>query len=271
VTVGNSVAPTGTTVFPGDRIVTSEPALINFSNGSRIEMTKAAATFSRQGNTLVVAANRGLLRFNFLKGEEVQINAGRYSFTSVGKDSAHVGELGLNRNGQVVLTAAEGVFTCLNTASGEVAEVLPNGSFVATELSGQGTVTKGGKTLTDSTKSYQTDELKGKCLVAGGEAYTITGNTATVITVKGSWKVNSGSYEYKITDCTKDALIAAGATAGAAAGAATAAAAAAAAGAAAGAAVGISTATTLAIVAGVAGAVGLGVGIQQATKSPSSR
>lgn len=270
VTVGSSVAPTGTTIFVGDRVATSDtPALINFNSGSRIEMTKAAATFSRQGEALVVQASQGLLRFNFTKGEEVQISAGRYNFTAVGKDSAHAGELGLNQNGQVVLAVAEGVFASLNTVTHERTEVLPNSPLIATDLSGQGTVSKNGNTLTDASKSYQPDELKGKCIVAGGEAHQIVGNSAATITIKGTWKLNSGSYDYKVVDCTKDALVAAGATAAAAAAVATGAAAAGAAGA--GAAAGISATTIALIVAGVAGAVGIGIGVYESQKSASSR
>jgi hypothetical protein len=346
VIVGNSTAPTGTTVFAGDRVIaTSVPALINLTSGSRIEMTKAVATISRQGKTLVVQAGEGLLRFNFLRGEQVHINAGSYNFTTVGMNSAHVGELGLNRNGQVVLAVSEGRFDSLNTANGERDEVYPDNVFQATLLEGKGAITKGGntltdtsksykadelkgkcvtvsneryvivgntanaitilgawnqdtgsydytitccaaeqggkgsvtkgdKTLTDSTKTWQADALKGKCIVAGGEAYTIAGNTANTITIKGAWKLDTGSYDYTITCCDKDALVAAGATAAAAAGAAAAgaaAAAAAAAGAAAGAAVGISTAVVVGVVAGAAAAVGVGVGVYTAVKSPSSR
>jgi hypothetical protein len=217
VTVGSSAAPTGTTIFAGDSVATTDvPALINLISGSRIEMTKAVATLSRQGKTLLVEASEGLLRFNFLKGEEVQINAGRYKFTAVGKDSAHIGELGVNRNGQVVLTVNEGVFSSLNTVSGERAVVLPNNPLLATELGGKGTVTMGGQTLTDTSKSYKADELKGKCIVAGKEAHQIVANTATVITTKDSWKLNSGTYEYKIIDCTFCAVITAGASAAAA-------------------------------------------------------
>jgi len=218
VTVGNSVAPTGTTVFAGDRVVANEPALINFSSGSRVEMTKAAATFSRQGKILLVRADEGFLRFNFLRGEEAEIDAGNYRFASFG-NAAHVGELGVNRNGQLVLTVSEGGFDSLNTASGEHAGVLLGSPFMAMDVEGKGTLTKGGKTLTDTTKSFQTDELKGKCVVANGEAYPITANTATTITIKGSWKLDTGTYDYKVVDCTKEALVAAGATAGAAAGA----------------------------------------------------
>lgn len=276
VTVGHSNAPTGTTIFAGDRVATtSVPALINFISGSRIEMTKAAATFSRQGKTLVVQATQGLLRFNFKNGEDVQINAGKFKFNSVGQDSAHVGELGLNQNGQVVLAVTEGVFAALNTVTGERTEVLPNSPLVVTDQAGKGAVTKGGKTLTDSSKTFQANELKGKCVVANGEAYQVTGNTATVITVKGSFKSTSGSYDYQVVDCTKDALVAAGASAAAAGAAATGAAAAgaAAAGAAAGAgtAAGVSAVTVAAVVAGAAAAVGIGVGVYESQKSPSSR
>ena len=79
VIVGNAVAPTGTTIFAGDRVTSDDTALIDLNGGSRIEMTKATATFSRQGKTLLVKANQGLLRFNFVKGENVRIDAGKYT------------------------------------------------------------------------------------------------------------------------------------------------------------------------------------------------
>jgi len=275
VTVGNSTAPTGTTLFAGDRVSALEsPALINFNSGSRVEMTKAAAAFSRDGDTLVVQASQGLLRFNFKNGEAVQINAGRFQFTAAGNGSAHAGELGLNRNGQVAMNLNEGVFAALDTSTGARFEVPSGTTFAATDQSGKGTIAKGGKTLTDSSKTWKESELKAQCVVAGGEAFAIVSNTATVATIKGTWKLADGAYDYKILECKKDALIAAGATAAAAAGAAAAGAAVAgavAAGAAAGAAAGISGAT-VAIIAGVAAAaVGVGVGIQQATKTASAR
>src|SRR5262245_37395031 len=84
VTIGGSVAPTGTTIFAGDRVSTLEsPALINLATGSRIEMAKALATFNREGQTLVVKATTGLLRFNFKKGEAVRLHAGRYTLETV--------------------------------------------------------------------------------------------------------------------------------------------------------------------------------------------
>jgi hypothetical protein len=122
VTVGNAIAPTGTTIFAGDRVASDSPALISLTNGSRIEMTKAAATFNRQGNTLVVQASEGLLRFNFVKGEDIKINAGKYTFSS-SNGSAHVGELALNSKGEVIMYVGEGTFTALNNATGARSEV----------------------------------------------------------------------------------------------------------------------------------------------------
>lgn len=277
VTVGTSVASTGTTIFSGDRVVTHEaPALINFSSGSRVEMTKAAATFTRQGGVLAVQASNGLLRFNFEKGENVNIKAGKYSFSSVGNGTAHAGELGLNKNGQVVMALNKGIFAAHDTVTGERTEITPNTPLVMLDQSGQGSVSKGGKTLSDASKSWQMNELKGKCVVSGGEAYVIAGNTGNTLTIKGSWKLNAGSHDYTVTDCTKAALVAAGATAAAAGAAASAGGAAAAGAAAAGAgAAGAATGATVAIVAAVvAGAVGAGIAIKEATsgdKSPSSR
>lgn len=260
VMVGNASAPTGTTIFAGDTVASTEPALINFSTGSRIEMTKAAANFSRQGQTLVVAANQGLLRFNFPAGEQVQLSAGDYKFTSTG-NSGHIGELGLNRSGQVVMSVTQGVFAAVNAATGAATAVVPNSPLVATAQGGQGTILKGGNSLTDSSKSYQQNELKGKCIVGGAEAYRVEGNASNVITIQGSWKMNSGNYSYKIEECTKEALMKAGASEEAANAASS------------GAATGGSgiNMTTAAMVAGVAGAAGLGIGIYEATKSTSSR
>ncbi|HUJ88568.1 MAG TPA: hypothetical protein VLX12_00115, partial [Syntrophorhabdales bacterium] len=251
VTVGNSVAPTGTTVFAGDKIAAmSQPALINLVSGSRIEMTKAVMTLSRRGKSLVVQANEGLLRFNFLKGEEVEINAGRYRFTAVGGDSAHIGELGLNKNGQVALAVTEGIFASQDTVSGERKEVTPKNQPQTTLLEGKGRVTKNGNTVTVITEPYNNkNELKGKCIVAGNDAgkdvHSIESNTETIITISGSWKLKSATYDYKITNCNKEALVDAGAEEGAAG--------------------------VAAIAAGAAAAVGLGVGINAATKSVSSR
>jgi hypothetical protein len=117
VNIGNAVAPTGTTILTGDQVASSQAALINFSSGSRIEMTKAVATFARKGSTLVVNTNEGLLRFNFKKGEDVQINAGKFQFTG-NNDSDRAGELGLNNNGEIAMFLTKGSFTAVNTVTG---------------------------------------------------------------------------------------------------------------------------------------------------------
>jgi hypothetical protein len=122
VTVGNVSAPTGTTFFAGDKVTSVQPAMINFDSGSRIEMTKAAAAFAREGKTIVVQTDQGLLRFNFKKGESVRINAGKYQFAG-GDNSSRIGELGVNRNGQLVMTLTEGSFEALNTETGARTEV----------------------------------------------------------------------------------------------------------------------------------------------------
>jgi hypothetical protein len=140
VTVGSKLAPTGTTIFAGDRVASEGPALISLTGGSRIEMTKAAATLNRQGNTLFVQASEGLLRFNFVKGEVVKINAGKYTFSSA-KGSAHVGQLGLNNRGEVVMYVGEGTFTALNNATGVSSEVSLDNPLIAVD---QGTMKAAG-------------------------------------------------------------------------------------------------------------------------------
>ena len=66
--IDNTDVPTGTTIFPGNLVTSNEPALIRFSSGGRIEITKAATSFSRRDKVLVVKIDQGLLRFNFDKG-----------------------------------------------------------------------------------------------------------------------------------------------------------------------------------------------------------
>jgi hypothetical protein len=117
VTIGNTPAPTGTTIFSGDRVASVQPALVQFDKGSRVEMTKAAAVFSRQGKTIVVNADKGLLRFNFKKGESVQINAGKFQFAG-GSESERIGELGMDGKGQLVMTMTAGRFEAVNTETG---------------------------------------------------------------------------------------------------------------------------------------------------------
>jgi hypothetical protein len=123
--IGNASAPTGTTIFAGDKISSAGPALVNFKNGSRIEMTKAAATFNRQVDTLVVKTDQGLFRFNFDKGEKVLIEAGKFQIAG-SKDSKHVGVVGLNKDGEIAVTLSEGTLMALNVATGVRTEITPS-------------------------------------------------------------------------------------------------------------------------------------------------
>jgi hypothetical protein len=226
-------------------------------------MTRAAATFARQGEVLVVQAQQGLILFNFPENENVQIDAGEYRFSAIDR-SNHIGELGLNRNGQLVMNMKEGAFAALNTNTGERTEVSANRPLVVLAQSGQGQLTKGGKSLRDTSKIYQANELKGMCVVGASEAFRIVGNTTSVISIDGAWKTNSGAYDYRVVECTKQAMMSAGASEASATAAAKGAAAAGAAGA-------MSSHVKALVIAGVGAAGGLGIGIYEATKSSSSR
>ena len=209
--IGKTPAPTGTTVFPGDQVSTEEPTLINFISGSRIELTKAVANFDLREDVFVVQAEQGLFRFHFKEGDNVQFNAGTYRFDTVGS-VGHSGEVGLNRNGEIAMNVIEGAFIVLNTANGTQSEVTPDSPFSVTELSGEGSLTRNGTLLTDRSQKLAPDQFKGKCIVVGAEAYPITGNTDTEISINGKWGMKSGSYPYKIVECTEEALIQAGAS-----------------------------------------------------------
>jgi len=203
-TVGALSAPTGTTIFAGDRVVTNEtPALINFSSGGGVELTRAAASFTRDGQVLVIAATNGLLRFNFKRGEAVKIEAGHYRFTSAGNGTAHIGELGLNQSGQIAMSLREGVFSAVDLSKGERSEVTPDTPLVALDITGRGNLTKAGKTVTDTTKTWKVDEHKGKCVEVDGVEYEIESNAATTLTIKGVWKANTATWDYTIKDCVK--------------------------------------------------------------------
>jgi hypothetical protein len=205
--LGNVVVPADTKISAGS----DSPSPANLKEGSRIEMTKASATLEQQGSLLVVQFNRGLIGFTLVKGENVQIKSGKYTF-SFANDSAHVGELSLNRDGLVVMTVTEGVVTALNTVTGVRSEASPDHPVVLLDQSGKGIIKMNGKTLTDNSKSLRANLLKGRCAVAEGEVHKIVSNTAKVFKSKNAWKLNTGSYDYNVVDCTKDVLIAAGAT-----------------------------------------------------------
>jgi hypothetical protein len=203
----------------------------------------AAATFSSAGKTLLIHAEKGIISFNFIPGEEVSIQAGAYQFTASTLDRANTGEIALAADGRVAMSLSSGSFSALDTANGMRSEVTPK---EAAELlppqTGKGSLTKGGNTFTDPNAHWWTDSQKGKTIRVGGETHTIVSNTANTITIDGTWTLNTGAYGYSVA--------AAGAAAAGAAG------------------VGLSVAAKLAIVAAiVGGGTGIGVGIWEATKS----
>ncbi|HSW39718.1 MAG TPA: hypothetical protein VLL97_09530 [Acidobacteriota bacterium] len=122
VAIGNVSAPTGTTIFTGDRIDSTQTSAIRFNGGSRIAITNASATFDREGEALVINAEKGLLNFYFTEGQSVQIAAAQYVFTGNGGQAVS-GSLGVNPEGQLVMNVEEGVLMALNTATGARTQV----------------------------------------------------------------------------------------------------------------------------------------------------
>ena len=210
-TIGNAAAPAGTTIFAGDQVTSKEPALISFISGSRIEMTKATAKFTRNSNALVMDVDQGLIRFSFKKGEGVQINAGEYTFTTAG-DIGPAGELGLNRSGQIAMNVMEGAFAVLNTATGMQTEVNAEDPFTVMGLSGQGHLSRNGDSISDLSLSLKLNELRGKCIVVDTSAHAIRGNTEDRIRILGSWDFETGIYLFKVVECKEEEMVRAGAS-----------------------------------------------------------
>jgi len=208
-TIGGAEAATGTTIFTGDQVTSKDPALIHLISGSRLEMTKATAAFDRHDNALAVNVDQGLIRFSFNEGEEVEINAGGYRFTKAGNGGPS-GELGLNRSGQIVMNIVDGAFTALNTVTGRQTEVNANSPFAVMDRTGKGNLYRNSQALTDNSLTLEPDELKGKCVVVDDKAYAIEGNTATKLTIIGAWDLDTGNYDYKVVECTEEALVQAG-------------------------------------------------------------
>jgi hypothetical protein len=201
VSIGGTSAPTGTVIFSGERITTQEsPALVTFLKGSSVVMSQGtSAVFSRSGTSLEIIADRGVIGFHLLPGEEVSIQAGTYRFTASGLDRILAGELALSSNGEAEMSVSSGNFSVINTATGSRFEVSPSSSDVPSQLwFGKGNLTNGRDTLTDPTKNWQANELKGKRLEVGGEKHKILSNTDTTITIEGAWALATGAYDYGI-------------------------------------------------------------------------
>jgi hypothetical protein len=241
-------------------VASTQPSLIDLGDGSRVELTKAEAAFDKDGETLVINADQGLLRFNFAEGNDVRIETSKYQFTA-DKASGSLGEIGLNRKGQVIMEVAQGSFSMLNKSTGAVSRIAAGQPMLLLAQSGKGLITRSGSSITDSAKIFQPNELKGLCAVSGNEAYAILGNTTSIISVRGSWGLESGDHPYEVVKCTEAALMSAGASSGAAAAAVKSAASVG----------GSSFPKTAVALAGAGAGAGVALGIYYATKSESSR
>lgn len=145
--VSGRPAPTGTSLFPGDRITaSSDPLLINLSSGSRIQMTNAAATFAAESKKLIVQAGYGLFNFHFTGADSVQIDAGKYRFIADSK-MARAAELGVNQSGEVAMTVSQGEFTAINLKTGEQSKVTAERPLVTPGRAVQAKAGMSGKTI----------------------------------------------------------------------------------------------------------------------------
>jgi hypothetical protein len=245
VSIGGVTAPTGTAVFSGDSVSTQESAaLITFRAGGRVVLAQhAAATFSQAGERLVVHADKGVIGFNFVPGEDVSIQAGTYEFVASAPERAHTGEVTLAENSSVVMSLASGTFSALDTASGARFDVLPESAPepLPQQQAGKGSLTKGGNTFTDQTANWAADSLKGGTITVNGEKHKIVSNTPMMIKILGTWHLNTGTYGYSVATAAAAAAAAAG--------------------------VGLSVGAKVGIVIAFAAAAGAGVGIWQVTKS----
>jgi hypothetical protein len=202
VVVGDMPAPTGTVIFSGESVVTKDsPALISFRDGSSVVIPQgAAATFYRTGNTLMIHAVRGGMGFNFVPGEQVNIQAGIYRFTTSGLGRVNAGEIALSSDGQVAMSVSSGSFSGMSLPSGARFEVSPDSEPVpAPQQRLKGELTKGKNTFTDSRQNWTPNSLKGQILGVAGEKHKVVSNTTMTITIEGSWNLASGTYEYSFT------------------------------------------------------------------------
>jgi hypothetical protein len=217
VSIGNVPAPTGTTLFSGDRLsAQNAPALVSLSGGSSVVLTHgAAATISRKGRALIVQAEKGIIGFHFVPSEQVRIETDRYKFTSSAEDKAEVGELTVGAGNRVSMSLSSGRFSALDTKSGESFDISSSPQAKPkSQPGGTGKLVNDTDTFSDAGKHWTKNIFRNKCIVVRGEAHRILGNKSNTLTVSGTWLLFSGTYEYTITECTAQALADAGAEIG---------------------------------------------------------
>jgi hypothetical protein len=182
VSIEGSAAPTGTVVLSGERIAAQQtPALVTLQKGGSVLLNEgAAATFSRNGNMLLVKADKGTISFNFPAGEAVRINAGSRNY--VASESGSAGVITVASNVAPVISVASGsVFATVNAVQGA-----------------KGNLTKGGSTFTDPSANWKPGEWNGKYLNIGGKSYKIVSNTGTTLKIEGDFAIDTGSYGYEV-------------------------------------------------------------------------
>jgi hypothetical protein len=217
VAIGTASAPTGTAIFSGDRLAASDaPALVTLPGGSSVSLTPgASATFSRDGSAVFVKAEAGTIGFRFLPRQQARMQAGPYQFTPSAPDRPNAGELTVGADGQVIMALSSGSLSAVDTATGKPFDVsaTPQGP-PRTPPTGTGTLVNDSNTLSDAAHRWPENALRGKCVVARGEAHRIVANKANTLEIAGTWLLFSGKYDYTITECTAAALDNAGAAIG---------------------------------------------------------
>jgi hypothetical protein len=217
VSVGSALAPTGTALFSGDRLsAQNSPAFIRFRSGSSVVLPRgSAATIYRKETGLLIRAEKGTLGFHFVPREEARIEAGRYMLTSSARDAAEVGELVVDADGRIAMALSSGSFSAFDAKSGQSFNVSAQDSGKAgSQSAGSGSLVNDTNTFSDAAQRWAANGLRGKCIVARGEAHRILSNQATTLTLQGTWLLFSDTYKYAMTECSAQALADAGAIIG---------------------------------------------------------
>jgi hypothetical protein len=140
VMVNGASVSAGTTLFSGDTVeVFQGVSLVQFADGNRLEMTKAKATFIRNGQRLHIQVHSGLIRFNFKPWDDTLISTSQYRLGVHGRLSRTVGGLMVNEKGQFGASICKGKLKALNSREVEMFTVNPNKSVVVADPDTNGT------------------------------------------------------------------------------------------------------------------------------------
>jgi hypothetical protein len=188
VSIAGSTAPSGTVVFSGERVMAQEaPALISFRQGGSVLLNEGAgATFSRNGDVLLIQASNGTMSFNLPAGEKVRIQAGSHNYVS--SESGSVGEITMVPEGAPSVLVASGNLYALNAAA----------SVAAAQDQPKGNLTKGSNSFTDPNAKWKPDQYKNYGLLINGKQFTVVSNTEKTIKIKETFSLNTGTYSYSI-------------------------------------------------------------------------